>query len=61
MTPFAQVKDQIRTQLLSENKNKAVNDWVAETQKKYEDKVTYAAGFEPPDTTTTGEETTSGG
>jgi parvulin-like peptidyl-prolyl isomerase len=60
VTPFAQVKDQIRTQLLSENKNKAVNDWVTETQKKYEDKVTYAAGFEPPDTTTTGEETTSG-
>lgn len=59
VTPFAQVKSQIRTQLLSERKNAAVDEWVKETQKKYEDKVTYAAGFEPPDTTTT-DETTAG-
>ena len=37
-----------------------MNDWVTETQKKYEGKVTYAAGFEPPDTSTTGTETNSG-
>jgi foldase protein PrsA len=60
VTPFAQVKQQIRTQLVSERKNTAVNDWVAETQKKYKDKVTYAAGFEPPDTSDTGEETATG-
>jgi foldase protein PrsA len=60
VTPFAQVKQQIRTQLVSERKNTAVNDWVADTQKKYKDKVTYAAGFEPPDTSTTGEDTTTG-
>lgn len=58
VTPFAQVKDQIRTQLVSERKNTAVNDWVAEIAKKYKDKVAYAEGFTPPDTTTTGEETT---
>jgi foldase protein PrsA len=58
VTPLAQVKDQIRTQLVSERKNTAVNDWVAETAKKYKDKVAYAEGFTPPDTTTTGEETT---
>ena len=60
VTPFAQVKSQIRTQLVSERKNNAVNDWVTETQKKYEGKVTYAAGFEPPDTSTTGTETNTG-
>lgn len=59
VTPFAQVKDQIRTQLVSERKNTAVNEWVSDTQEKYEDKVSYAAGFEPPDTSTTGETTSS--
>ena len=52
VTPFAQVKAQIKTQLESEQKNKAVNDWVEETQKSYEGKVQYAAGFEPPATST---------
>jgi len=64
VTPFAQVKDQIKTQLESERKNTAVNDWVADVEKKYEDKVQYAAGFEPPDTaagTETETETTSSG
>lgn len=61
VTPFAQVKDQIQTQLESETKNTAVNKWVADVEKEYKDKVQYAAGFEPPDTsTTTGETTTSG-
>jgi parvulin-like peptidyl-prolyl isomerase len=63
VTPFAQVKDQIKTQLESERKNTAVNDWVAEVEKEYEGKVQYAAGFEPPDTaeTETETETTSSG
>jgi parvulin-like peptidyl-prolyl isomerase len=56
VTPFAQVKSQIRTQLLEERKSAAVNDWAADIQKEYEGKVTYAAGFEPPETST-GEET----
>jgi parvulin-like peptidyl-prolyl isomerase len=61
VTPFAQVKDQIKTQLESETKNTAVNKWVADVEKEYKDKVQYAAGFEPPDTsTTTGQTTTSG-
>jgi parvulin-like peptidyl-prolyl isomerase len=60
VTPFAQVKAQIKTQLESERKNTAVNDWVAEVEKEYEDKVQYAAGFEPPETSTGAEtETTS--
>jgi parvulin-like peptidyl-prolyl isomerase len=61
VTPFAEVKAQIRTQIVEERKNKAVSDWATETEKKYEGKVTYAAGFQPPDTSTTEEETTTGG
>jgi parvulin-like peptidyl-prolyl isomerase len=60
VTPFADVKTQIRNQLVEERKNKAVSDWASETEKKYDGKVTYAAGFEPPDTSTTEEETTTG-
>jgi parvulin-like peptidyl-prolyl isomerase len=61
VTPFAEVKAQIRTQLLEERKNKAVNDWAAEIQKEYDGKVTYATGFEPPDTSTGDEEETTAG
>ncbi|MCZ7590329.1 MAG: peptidylprolyl isomerase [Gaiella sp.] len=62
VTPFAQVKDQIRTQLESEKKNGAVNKWVADVEKEYKGKVQYAAGFAPPDTsTTTDGSTTDGG
>jgi len=60
VTPFAEAKAQIRTQLAEERKNKAVSDWATEIEKKYKDKVTYAAGFQPPDTSTTEEETTTG-
>jgi parvulin-like peptidyl-prolyl isomerase len=60
VTPFAEVKAQIRTQLAEERKNKAASDWATEVEKKYKDKVTYAAGFQPPDTSTTEEETTTG-
>ena len=60
VTPFAEVKAQIRTQLAEERKNKAVSAWATEIEKKYKDKVTYAAGFQPPDTSTTEEETTTG-
>lgn len=62
VTPFAQVKDQIKTQLESERKNAAVTKWVSDIQKEYKDKVTYATGFEPPDTsaTDTGATSTTG-
>jgi len=62
VTPLSQVQDQIRTQLVSQKKNDAVNDWVANVEKEYKGKVQYAVGFDSPDTsTTTGETTTSGG
>jgi len=61
VTPFKQVESQIRTQLESTKKNDAVTKWVADVEKSYKDKVQYATGFEPPDTsTTTGETTTTG-
>jgi parvulin-like peptidyl-prolyl isomerase len=61
VTPFADVKAQIRTQLTEERKNEAVNDWAADIEKKYKGKVTYATGFEPPETSTGEEATTTAG
>jgi parvulin-like peptidyl-prolyl isomerase len=61
VTPFAQIKTQIRSQLLEERKNTAVSDWAKEIEKKYDGKVNYAAGFEPPDTSTVDEEETTTG
>lgn len=61
VTPFAQVKDQIRSQLLEERKTVAVNDWAKDIEEEYAGKVTYAAGFEPPATTTGDEEQTTTG
>lgn len=49
-TPLKDVEDQIKAQLLEEKKSSAVNTWAQEIQKKYEDKVQYAAGYAPPDT-----------
>lgn len=49
-TPLKDVEDQIKAQLLEEKKSSAVNAWAQEIQKKYEDKVQYAAGYAPPDT-----------
>jgi len=61
VTPFSEVKAQIKTQLLEERKNKFFFNGAATTEKKYDGKVTYAAGFEPPATSTgAGEETTTG-
>ncbi len=60
VTAFAEVKSQIRSQLLEERKNKAVSDWASKIEKKYDGKVTYAAGFEPPDTSSAEEEATTG-
>ena len=39
VTPLSQVQDQIRTQLVSQKKNDAVNDWVANVEKEYKGKV----------------------
>ena len=60
VTPFTQVRTQIKSQLLQQKKGDAVSKWVSDVEKQYKGKVTYAAGYEPPDTTSTGTGTTSG-
>ena len=60
VTPFTQVRSQIKSQLLQQKKGDAVSEWVSGVEKQYKGKVTYAAGYEPPDTTSTGTGTTSG-
>ena len=52
-TPLADVKEQIRQQLLQERRQAAVTDWSKELQDEFEDKVTYQVGFAPPATTGT--------
>ncbi|HET6683898.1 MAG TPA: peptidylprolyl isomerase [Gaiella sp.] len=60
VTPFTDVRTQIKSQLLQQKKSDAVSDWVAKVEKEYKDKVQYAAGYEPPDTTSTSTGTTTG-
>jgi foldase protein PrsA len=48
-TPLEKVKASIRTTLLQEKKNSVMSTWVEDLRKEYEGKVTYAAGYEPPD------------
>ena len=50
-TPFAEVKDTIGEQLRDERRNEAMSAWVAEARAQYEDRIAYAAGFEPVTTT----------
>ncbi len=57
-TPFDEVKAQIKTQLLDTRKNEAIQKWAADIRKDYDSKVSYAAGFAPPETPTTSTSTT---
>jgi parvulin-like peptidyl-prolyl isomerase len=61
VTPFAQVKSQIRSQLLQQKKSTAVSDWLAKVDKEYTSKILYADGYQPPDTTSTDTGTTTTG
>jgi foldase protein PrsA len=51
-TPFAQVKESIRQQLLQQKRNDALQKWLDGVKKEYASKVKYAPGLEPPATTT---------
>jgi parvulin-like peptidyl-prolyl isomerase len=60
VTKFGTVRDSIRATLLQERRTEVMQSWVNDLREKYEGKVSYAAGFEPPelpaattDTTTT--------
>ena len=47
-TPLEQVKAAIRTTLLQQKRNEVMTAWVADLRKKFDSKVSYAAGYEPP-------------
>lgn len=49
-TPFAQVKEAIRQQLLQENRNKEMEKWVAEMRKDLDGETTYQVGYKPKQT-----------
>jgi parvulin-like peptidyl-prolyl isomerase len=51
-TPFAQVKQSIRQQLLQQKRNDALQKWLDGLKKEYASKVAYATGLAPPATTT---------
>jgi parvulin-like peptidyl-prolyl isomerase len=53
-TPLKDVKESIRQQLVQTKKNETMTKWVDDLKKDYEDKVSYAAGFNPPPATSTG-------
>jgi peptidyl-prolyl cis-trans isomerase C len=46
-TPFAQVKEAIRQQLLSQDKNKAMQDWLDGIKKTFCKKIGYQVGYAP--------------
>ena len=48
-TSLDQVKASIRTTLLQQKRNEVVSKWAEDLRKDYEDKVSYAAGYEPPE------------
>jgi foldase protein PrsA len=53
VTPLEDVKDSIRQQLAQTKKNETMTNWVDELKEEYEDKVSYAVGFNPPPATST--------
>lgn len=59
-TPLKDVKESVRQQLLQTKRNEAMTAWVDDVKREYEDKVSYAVGFQPPPPPPTGTETTTG-
>lgn len=48
-TPLAKVRASIQATLLQEKRTNTMTEWVENLTKEYEGKVSYAAGFEPPE------------
>ena len=46
-TPYDQVKEAVRQQLLQEKKNKDMEKWVADMRKDLNDETTYQVGYKP--------------
>src|SRR6185312_6355939 len=59
-TPFTEVRTQIKSQLMQQKQGNVVSQWVSKVEKEYKGKVSYATGYEPPDTTATSTGTTTG-
>jgi parvulin-like peptidyl-prolyl isomerase len=59
-TPLAGVKEQIRSELLTQKKNDLTQKWEADFKKQYEKKVAYATGFAPPAAATSTGTSTNG-
>jgi parvulin-like peptidyl-prolyl isomerase len=55
-TPFKQVKEAIRQQLVQEKKNKEMQSWVEDMRKDLDDQTAYQVGYKPssPETPATG-------
>jgi parvulin-like peptidyl-prolyl isomerase len=49
ITPLAKVKATIRAELLQSRRNEEMQAWVEDLKTEYEGKVSYAAGYEPPE------------
>jgi foldase protein PrsA len=49
VTPLDDVRATIRSTLLQEKKNDAMTAWLEDLRKDYDGKVSYAAGYEPPE------------
>lgn len=47
-TPFEEVKDQIRQQLLEQKRSEAMAEWTDQVANKYAPQIAYALGFGPP-------------
>jgi foldase protein PrsA len=52
-TPFPQVKEAIRQQLIQDKKNKEMESWVEDMRKDLEGKTTYQVGYKPTSQSTT--------
>ena len=46
-TPFKQVKEAIRQQLVQDKKNKEMEKWVADMRKDLDDETAYQVGYKP--------------
>jgi parvulin-like peptidyl-prolyl isomerase len=49
-TPFKQVKESIRQQLIQDKKNKEMESWVTDMRKDLEDETAYQVGYKPTST-----------
>jgi parvulin-like peptidyl-prolyl isomerase len=49
VTPLSKVRASIKATLLQEKRTEVMTQWVKDLEEDYEGKVSYAAGFEPPE------------